>query len=166
MEEVLEKLERVLTTELEMHTSLLASAQEFNTAIKEEDLEKIDRQRAIHDETICRIEKLEEQRNECCSVLARSLGIVKKPLRMTMLLEKVPQQWKERLGSIQRQLKEKINELSNIGISNRILLEEGLRMVGHTFSMMQEAGSKYTAYGTRGQSVSGPALQSLINRTI
>ncbi|MBN1575570.1 MAG: flagellar protein FlgN [Chitinispirillaceae bacterium] len=166
MENVLEKLEQVLTLELDVHTTLLASAHEFNSALKEENIDKIDRQRAIHDETICRIEKLEDQRISCCTSLARSLGIVKKPLRLAMLLEKMEQPWRERLEAVQQSLKEKINELSNIGNSNRILLEEGLRMVGQTFSMMQQAGRKYTAYGKRGQSVTGPARQSLINRTV
>jgi hypothetical protein len=166
MDNVLEKLEQVLQSELDVHTALLASAREFNDAIKEENIAVIDRQRLVHDETVCRIEKLEEQRMVYCAALARSLGIVKKPLRLAMVLEKVPHQWKERLGRIQQSLKEKIGELSKISISNRILLEEGLRVVGHTFSMLRQAGKKYAAYGKRGQSVSGPALQSIINRTV
>ena len=166
MEEVIERLEAVLKSELETHSSLLASAQEFNGALREENVAKIDRQRTAHDDMICRIEKLEEQRSECCSTLARSLGIGGKPLRMSMLLEKLPPRWRERLSSVQRSLREKVNELSKINLANRILLEEGLRMAEHTFSMVRQAGPKYTAYGTRGQSVSGPAVRTIVNRTI
>ncbi|MBN1306374.1 MAG: flagellar export chaperone FlgN [Chitinispirillaceae bacterium] len=166
MENNLEKLEKVLISELDAHTSLLRSGYEFNIAIREENIDKIDRQRAIQDETICRIEKLEEQRVACCTLLARSLGIVKKPLRLAMLFEKMERPWRERLETVQQSLKEKINELSNISGSNRILIEEGLRMVGKTFSLLQQAGRKYAAYGERGQSVTGPARQPFINRTV
>jgi hypothetical protein len=165
MNNVLEKLEQILSVEIEVHDIFLAAAHEFNAAIKNQNLADIDRQRAIHDETICRIEQLENERISCCTVLAGSLGIVKKPLKLGMLLEKVPQQWRNRLGSLQMALKSKIGELSKISTSNRILLEEGLRVVGSTFSFVQQAaGSRYAAYGKHGRSVAGPALQSMVNR--
>lgn len=167
MENVLEKLEHVLTSELEVHNDFLASALEFNRAIKEQNLSDIDRQRAVHDDTICRIEKLENERITCCTVLARSLGVVRQPLKFAMLLEKLPPQWRNRFTTLQQMLKSKISELSKISTSNRILLEEGLRVAGATFSFVQQsAGNRYAAYGKHGRTVAGPGLQSIINRTI
>ncbi len=166
MESLLEELEGVLKDELDIHDSLLESANSFNAAIREEDLNKIDCQRAIHDKIACRLEKLEEQRTECCLSLAGKLGIEKRPLKMAMLIEKVPFQWKERLGLLHQKLKEKVKDLNKISISNRLLLEEGLRMVEHTFSMMNCAGSRYMAYGSRGQTVASAATKNLFNKTI
>ena len=123
MDNVLEQLEQLLQSQLDVHNDFLASSREFNCAIKEQNITKIDQHRAIHDETICRIEKLEEQRIACCSLLARSLGIVKAPLRLSMVLEKVPLRWRERLCGIQLALKDKIREfgVKKIGLFGSVL---------------------------------------------
>ena len=167
MQTVLEKLEQVMQSELAVHDDLLASSREFNRAIRENDIENIDRQRSVQDATICRIEKLESERRSCCAVLAQSYGIVKQPLKLAMLIEKVPKQWCDRLGELQRALKDRLAELAKISASNRILLEEGMRMVQATFGFVRQAAAgRYCAYGKHGRTVAGPAVQSIINRTI
>jgi hypothetical protein len=166
MENVLEKLEQVLHSECTVHDEFLGSAQEFNKVIREQDLAAIDRQRAVHDATICRIEKLESERIACCRVLAGSLGINREPLKMSMLLEKIPTRWRERLHTLQETLKLKIAELSQISTSNRILLEEGLRVVQTTYSYVQQAvGNRYAPYGKHGRTIISAAPQNIINRT-
>ena len=166
MQNVLEKLEQVLTSELEVHEEFLASSREFNRVIRDEDLDGIDRQRTVQDETVCRIEKLEKERRSCCTVLARSFGIAREPLKMSMLLEKVPSQWRDRLNSLQETLKGTVREVTKISTSNRILLEEGLRVVQSTYAYVQQAaGSRYAPYGQHGRTVSKPLLQSIINKT-
>jgi len=166
MKDTFETLEQVLKSELESHTELLATALEFNRAIREEDMDRIDRERTTHDEVICRIERLEEQRIACFATLARSLGVAGKNLRLAKLLEKAPPQWRERLCAIQKLLRDKMDEVSRITISNRIFLEEGLKVVANTFVMLREASGKYPCYGNRGESVSGPAFNSFINKTV
>jgi hypothetical protein len=166
MNTLLEKLETVLKSELEVHGAFLASTRELNNALKEENLVKIDHQRHMQDESICRIEKLEEQRSEYCTELARSLGISRRPVKMTMLLEKLPQQWRDRLGSIHMMLRDRLTELSRISVSNRILLEEGMRIAGNTISLIRNAGKKYGAYGHYGQQVAVPLTTTLFNKTV
>lgn len=166
MKDTFETLEQVLKSELESHTALLATAMEFNRAIKEENMDSINRERTVHDEVICRIERLEEQRIACFGTLARSLGVAGKQVRLAKLLEKAPPEWHERLCAIQKLLRDKMTEVSRITISNRILLEEGLKVVANTFSMLRGAGGKYSCYGNRGESVSRSAFNSLINKTV
>ena len=166
MENTLEQLEQVLTSELDVHDAFLVSARQFNKAIREQDLAGIDRERGVHDATVCRIEKLEGERMSCCRVLAQSLGVRRDPVKLNVLLEKLPAQWRERLGRLQDALKTRIAELSKLSTSNRILLEEGLRVVHATCSFVrQSAGSRYAPYGKHGRTVSGPTVQTMINKT-
>ena len=166
MENELEKLEQVLTSELTVHNEFLDSAQEFNRALREQDLAGIDRQRAVQDTTVTRIEKLESERIACCTELARSFGITREPIKLGMLLEKMPLQWRGRMSTLQETLKTKVSELSKISTSNRILLEEGLRMVRSTYTFIQQAaGTRYAPYGRHGRTIASTAPQNIINRT-
>lgn len=166
MKTILEKLETVMKSELDIHITLVTSAHEFNGALKGDDLAGVDRQRQVYDESVCRIEKCEAQRTECCIAIAKSLGVVRRPLKMGMLLEKLPPMWRDRLGGLQRALHEKLTELFKVNVANRILLEEGIRMADHTIAMVRKAGKKYGAYGHYGQMVASPVTMTIINRTV
>jgi hypothetical protein len=166
MESTLEKLEQVLAGELDAHETMLVSASTFNSALRKEDVATIDRQRVIHDETISRIEKLEEQRIACCELLARSLGAATTPLSFSMLLEQVPPAWRRRFEVLRSALKDKIAEIARISTSNRILLEEGLRVADATVALLTGGSRGYGGYGKRGQVLQGPVVQSLFNRTV
>lgn len=166
MQELFEKLEKILKSELDVHRTFLTTAQAFNGAVREENISEIDRQRTAQDETICRIEKLEEERILCCRNLAARMGITKKPVKLSLLLGKMPVEWRDRLGMIHKALKQKLMEVSKITVSNRILLEEGLKVVTHTFSLIQQGGKKYSVYEQRGRAAPGGTLQSIINRTV
>jgi hypothetical protein len=82
MNELLEKLEKVLLSEVDIHTAMVTSSRDFNNAIKEGNVENIKHQQSLHDEAICKIERLEEQRIGYCSKAAEILGITRKPLRL------------------------------------------------------------------------------------
>ena len=165
MQELFEKLEKILKSELDVHHTFLTTAQAFNGAVREDNVGEIDRQRTAQDETICRIEKLEEERILCCSNLASRMGITKKPVKLSLLLGKMPPEWRGRITEVHKALKQKLMELSKITVSNRILLEEGLKVVTHTFSLIQQGGKKYSVYEQRGRTAPAGALQSIINRT-
>ena len=166
MQELFEKLENILKSELDIHHVFLKTAQEFNSAIREENLGDVDRQRTIQDETICRIEKLEDERKLCCGDLASRFGITKKQVKLTMLLVKMPEAWRMRIEQVHKALKEKVAELVKISVSNRILLEEGLKVATHTFSAIQQCGNRFAGYGQSGKPATGSALRSIINRTV
>jgi hypothetical protein len=166
MEKLLEKLETVLQSEVNVHTTMIDSSKKINMALRTGDIETVDRQRIAHDEAVCRIEHLETERVDCCTTAADVLGIVKKPLRLSMLFEKIPEEWKWRLEKVQCTLKTRIKELIKLNISNRILLEEGLNVIGNTFSMFQKAGKKYAGYGKLGQTMAPSAPRSIINRIV
>lgn len=164
MEEILEKIEKVLIAEVETHSAMITSSHEFCEAIKSGETETIDQKRARNDEMICTLEHLEEQRSEYCNEAAHKLCILKTPLKLAMLTAKIPAEWKLRIEKQHQALKAKINELTKINTSNRILLEEGLKVIGETFSCMKKCGDRLSGYGNRGQTMSSSMI-SIINRT-
>lgn len=166
MENLLEKIEDVLEKEIDMHDRLIGSSQGMNKALRDGDVSAIDKERALHDEAFCNVEKLESQRQEICMEAAAALGIERANIKMPLLLDKIPASWRERLGALQQNLKGKIAELSSLTVSNRILIEEGLRMISNTFSIIRQAERRFDAYGTRGQSLAGSSMRSVINRTM
>jgi hypothetical protein len=166
MKELFEKLERILKNELDVHHTFVTTAQVFNSAVREDNIGEIDRQRTAQDETICRIEKLEEERILCCSNLAARMGITRKPVKIALLIGKMPAEWRDRIAEVHRALKQKLMELSKITVSNRILLEEGLKVVTHTFSLIQQGEKRYAVYEQRGRTAPAGTLQSIINRTV
>jgi len=165
MENLLEKIEDVLIAEVEVHTSMISSSHQFNEAIKSGEHESINKQRIVNDDAVCTLEKLEEKRTDYCSEAAGRLGIFRKPLKLSMLLEKIPAEWKKRLEHQQQVLKLKIAELTSINTSNRILLEEGLKVIGATFTCIKKTESRFAGYGNRGQTMPS-SLISIINRTV
>lgn len=163
MEKTFEELKSVLDGELEIHTLLVNTAEAFNKAIRENDLEAMQRHTAFHDEKIIMIEKLEEKRIACCKEISQSVGIFSQQLKLASIIEKAPNQMRESLSRVQTALKEKLNYLSNINISNRILLEEALGMIDATFSMFRQSTKKLSPYGVGGKTTASSG-HILINR--
>jgi len=164
MDALLEKVEKVLAAEVDIHNEIIKSSLEFNAAIKSGETEAIDRQRNAHDAALCTLERLEEERVATCSDVASALGISRSPLKLSMLMERISTEWKVRLEKQQLLLRGKLAELTSITTSNRILLEEGLKFISATFDCVKKSGNRFSGYGKRGQTMSS-SLMSIINRT-
>jgi flagellar biosynthesis/type III secretory pathway chaperone len=164
MEKSFEMLEQILNRELDIHVELLKNGYEFNSAIKNNDLGAMQQHTAIHDEMICQIEKLEEQRLDCSQILSILLGLETPAAKISNLLEQMPPVWQSRLSKVQKILKEKIFELSKINKSNQILLEEAILIINGTFALLQKPSVKYAQYGKKGAATNRTASLSLINR--
>lgn len=166
MEKLLEKLELILKSECDLHEELLGTANLFNDAIKKNDLAAIQKFTTQHDEQVYQIAKLEEQRIECATNLARELSLSVETPKMAAVLEKVPPEWHQRLSTVQSKLKEQISELTRINTSNRILLEESLHFINSNIVMFQKSSIRNNNYGDNGKHANISAGRNLINRVV
>lgn len=165
MDTLLEKIEQILQLELGIHDTLITSSEQFNLAIKQEDIGSIHKYSADQDEKINLIAKYEDQRIHYCTSLCAELGITTPQPRLTTILERIPQQWRERLEKIQFALKQKTKMLARLSVANRVLIEEALLILNNTFTLIQNAQKKYHAYGMYGKSTAVPAMRTIINQT-
>ncbi len=165
MNSTYEELVRILSCELELHNNLVETANVFNKSIREDNLPQIQNYTVKHDELICQLEKLEEKRIELSGIIANKIGIKKREPRLSLLIESAPYDLRSTLSNVHCKLKEKIDELSKITVSNRILLENALTVINSTISIYQQSQKKFEPYGIRKK---GKAFQSysLINRTV
>jgi hypothetical protein len=166
MERMYEELEKILACELEVQSSLVQTAAAFNKSIREDNLIDIQTYTTKHDQQICQIEKLEEQRIQYCVLIGKALGLKSKEPKLASLIEKAPLQRKTNLSEIHIHLKKRIDDLSKLTISNRVLLENALNIISNTFSFLQQTQKKYVPYGTKKKSNLAYQGHTLINRTV
>ncbi|HEX2958131.1 MAG TPA: flagellar protein FlgN [Chitinispirillaceae bacterium] len=151
MEKNLEELESIMKQEIDLHNSLLVVAREFNTAIKENDLELIRKKTTEQDEHICSIERLEDSRQECCRSLSDQLNLEAKSVKFSHIIDFLPSSWKNRLTRVHSSLKSIIGELTSINTSNRILLEEADRIIGKTLTYFTQPPKVNNSYSNQGK---------------
>ncbi len=165
MEKSLQELEHILSREVEIHSSMVQTAEAFNKAIKENDLSALQQHSSEQEKQIYQIEKLEEQRIECVKTISSSLGLPAAVSKLHQIMEKLPEQWRQKFSSIHASLKQKINDLSKLNASNQILIEETIGFIGNTFSFLQQANGKFVQYGIKGRTAGTPSTSTLINKT-
>jgi flagellar biosynthesis/type III secretory pathway chaperone len=166
MEKQIQELESILKQELDLHNSLLHVAKEFNGAIKENDIELIRRKTTEQDEHICSIERLEESRNICCKSFLSQFNIAINNIKLTQIIDKLPDSWKTRLSQLHSSLKAVILELSNINSSNRILLEEADRIIGKTLTYIIKPVKSHCSYSQQGKVPVKPSDFTFYNNII
>jgi hypothetical protein len=163
-----QELEAILAKEYEAHEQLLTAVASVNSAIKGSDLAALQGHTGRLDEQIFQIGRLEEQRQECCSALARTLGLAAQgTVKLAALVEKAPEALREKLAALHGLLKKAVATISRINISNRILLEEGLQLVRGRITVMTQPSEQFAQYRSRGnRAAAALPHRSLINRTI
>ena len=163
-----QELETILAKECEAHEQLLSAATSVNSAMKESDLATLQRHTADLDEQVFQIGKLEEQRESLCSTLTRALGFTaQRTIKLAAIIEKAPAAIREKLVSLHALLKSALTKISYINISNRILLEEGLRLVHGQLQLMTRSGVQFEHYHARGnRATAALPYHPFINRTV
>jgi flagellar biosynthesis/type III secretory pathway chaperone len=162
-----EELTTILSKECQAHEHLLDAATGVNEAIKESDVPTLQMRSAHLDGQVSAIEQIEKLRGECCVTLSRELGIERTTVKLASLIEKAPARFREKLATLHRALKEIINKISTVNVSNRVLLEEGLELVRGRLSLIANPVDRFAQYrqGGRLKSSSMP-LHPFINQTV
>ncbi|MCX7725287.1 MAG: hypothetical protein N2053_00410 [Chitinispirillaceae bacterium] len=166
MEKILEKLEFVLNKEEESHLSFLKLAKELNKALRENNITEIERLRKLYDESICYIEKLEEERLSCCVTLKELLGIKTSQINISTLINLVPEKWKQKFFTIKNNMKKIIDELASITTSNRILIEEGIKVMNASILNIYKLNNRYSCYKRSGKNERNYFFNGILNKTV
>jgi DNA repair exonuclease SbcCD ATPase subunit len=162
-----EELETILSKEFDAHEQLFSAAAQMNNAIKESDLPTLQKRSSLLDSRVLMIEQLEQQRGDCCTVLSRSLGINRVTVKLATVIEKAPPRFRGKLASLHTALKNIINKISSINVSNRVLLEEGLELVRGRLALIANPGDRFAQYRQGGRlSAAAAPLHPFINRTV
>jgi hypothetical protein len=166
MDKLYNELERILNCELELHNSVVDTATLFNTSIRNDNLPDIQTYSSLHDEQICKIDKLEEQRIEFSILISSKLGLKTKLPKLAVLIEHAPKEYKEQLSQVHVKLKKKVSELSKITISNQLLLENAMNFIDCTLAFIRKSQLKFEPYGSKKKTGQSFQTYSLINRTV
>jgi len=151
MENSVEKLTEILEKEVRIHDNLLQTAGSINKSIKDNNTTALNQQTSQYDEQIFQLEKMEEQRIECCGALMHQYGFGdNQPVKLARIIGNTPASRKARLEQVQAALRKRIQELANINTSNRILLEDSLGIIENTFSMIRKAANPVAGYRQKG----------------
>ncbi|MBN1129517.1 MAG: flagellar export chaperone FlgN [Chitinispirillaceae bacterium] len=163
-----EELETILVKEVDTHHRLFRTATQVNEALKQSDLSAIQERSSYLDSLVALIERLELQRSECCALLSRKCGIDRARIKLGALIEKAPPRFREKLSSLHGALKQIINRISTVNVSNSVLLEEGLELVRGRMSLIANPSERFTQYrqGGRMNTASSTSLHPFINQTV
>ncbi len=166
MENLYNELERILCSEVEVHVAIVETAHALNKSLKENNIPEINSFTQRHDEQICQIEKLEEQRIEYSVLIAKKLGIKTKEPKLANLIENAPSSFKQRLCELHSKLLKEINELSKLTVSNQLLLENAMSIINCTFAFIRQSQKKYQPYSATRKTSSSYNAFTMFNRTV
>jgi DNA repair exonuclease SbcCD ATPase subunit len=162
-----EELETILAKECEAHKQMFRAATQVNSAIKESDLSTLQERSSYLDCQVAAVERLEQQRGECCALLSRTLGIERTIVKLATLIEKAPERFREKLSVLHGTLRQTINRISAINVSNSVLLEEGLELVRGRMSLIANPSERFTQYRQGGRMKSSSScMHPFINQTV
>lgn len=139
----------ILGQELDIHNLLIKSAEKINDCVRRGDHETLSSATVAYDEQICRLEKVEEHRIECCLKACKEHNL-NTTAKISSLLQFATEQSAKHLENIAFQLKEKVKKLSAVNESNKILLQESLNVLGASFEMIKESSQQFKGYRHRG----------------
>ena len=161
-----EELADILAKECEVHEHVLQASRLVNSAIKESDLDTLQKHTAYLDSQVFQVGQLEERRKDCCGALARALGIGRPQVRLAALIEKAPAAIAGRLAGLHGSLRGALDKIFQMNVSNRVLLEEGLQLVRGRLELVVQSAGHFGGYGQRGgRATSKLPLHPFINRT-
>jgi flagellar biosynthesis/type III secretory pathway chaperone len=168
MDQLLDSLTTILENEVQLHDDLIRSAGNINKTIRESDLDGLQKNTTQYDEQICVLEKLEEKRLEHCRQLGRNAGMEEERIRQAVplnaLMEHLPQENRLKLETIRAHLRSKMQELSKVNTSNKILIEESLSAITSTFSIIRKSAERFAGYGQKGNMAVKKTGCALINK--
>lgn len=166
MNKMYEELEKILESELDIHNSVVDTADKLNKSIRQNNLSDIQAYTFSHDEQLCRIEKLEEKRIEFSSAIGKEIGLETQIPKLAVIIEHAPENRKKRFSEIHSALKNKIIELSKLTVSNQLLLENSMQIINNTLSFVKQSQKKLVPYAADNKNKQSFQAYSLFNRTV
>ncbi len=164
MNESFNELITVLTKEIELHTTLIDAAFAMNAAITTRSLEDIRRAGKCYDQCTCRIQELEEKRLALSDAICDRKGKETGHMSLLQVIERAPQEYRQRISTLRASLKDSIGKLSKINYSNQALLTESLKTIAKMFDYIALQGKQNASgYKRRGAKDGGRATTAIVN---
>ncbi len=163
MDTLFEELKTVLSDELNIHTNCVNIAADMNTAIKQKEVDKVQRLTGQFDVLIGQIEMLEVRRLELCDDITRAFKPQNRHMNLQGIIALIPEKDKKPFSEIRTSLKEKINELSKVNTSNRLLLHESISVIGKNFEMITESQNRLAGYKQTGTMEKKLVRKNIVN---
>jgi flagellar biosynthesis/type III secretory pathway chaperone len=165
MEKAIDELTGILEKEIQLHGNLINTAGCINKSILASDLNLLQQHTNQYDEQIYELEKVEDDRLECCKSLSGLLGFGENhPAKLSRIISKSPVEQKAKLEQVRTVLRKHILELAKVNTSNRILLENSLGIINNEFNMIRNAVKRPTGYHQKGHTAYSSSSTTFINR--
>ncbi len=165
MDSQFDELKKVLSDEVEIHNSLVKTAQDMNKFIKEKDIAAIQRLTALFDAYSGQIESKENRRLEICDNLTKKIKPENRHTNLNAIISLLPENQRKVFTEIRNSLKAKISELSKLNTSNRILLNESLEVIAKNFDLIMQFQNKLAGYKQSGTMDKTPVRRNIVNQT-
>lgn len=163
MDTLFEELKMVLTDELNIHTDCVKIATTMNTAIKEKEVNRVQRLTGQFDVLTGQIEALEVRRLELCDEITLAFKPQNKHLNLLSVIALIPQKEQKSFLEIRTSLKEKINEMSRTNTSNQLLLHESITVISKNFELIAESQNRLAGYKQTGTMEKKLVQKNIIN---
>ncbi len=164
MNEQFTQLKTVLNNELDIYDDLSTIAVQMNEAIKKNNIDKIQASTSRYDALTVQIEFLETKRLELCDAILKKLKPHHRHMNLLNIIALLPKEEQKTFIKTRESLKEKINHLSRINISNQILLNEAIKAIGSKFEIVSQYQNKLTGYKHTGNPDKNTIPKNIINQ--
>lgn len=161
-----DELKDIITELLQVHSQLIITAKEMNIALKSEDLFNVHKFSIRFDKQITVIEKLETKRLDICDRISLQKNWPTRHINLDSVITFMPVDIRKDFWEIKNSLKNKINELSGINTSNKILINEALASIEKNFEIISQHSNTPAGYERNGNSDVRPVRKSLVNHLI
>jgi hypothetical protein len=162
MKSKVNELEKILENELLLHGRLLDSARAMNAGLKKEAVDEVRKASRDYDDSVCRIEAIEEDRLSVSDALAAILGLGAHA-GLSRVIGALPVRERGRLPELRVNLRSAINEIQKTNIANRVLLTEALFTITKTFEFIAAASEKFKGYKEQGKKHATKVSRAIIN---
>ncbi len=163
MNAALEGVEASLACLKDLHAQLLSAAEAKREAMIRNNLEAMEEILQAEQELIARVEEEEAKRQQYAETLRRELGIEANPVKLVMIVEKLPAAEGERLSRLREGLKEVIEKLRYRSRQNAELIRVGIDHANDFLALVAEAVQGGSRYGRKGK-IGGSSLRLLDKR--
>ncbi len=140
----LKELIRVLGIEKKLYLELTDMAKEKQKVIINNNIEQLANYLTQEQDLIADIENVEKERRQAVIGLCTELDMPDKELSFTKLRELLDESAKSKLDQFKESLLEVLEELHSVNETNRILIEEAMRINDFTLRLLTQAAMPST----------------------
>jgi flagellar biosynthesis/type III secretory pathway chaperone len=149
MKEKIEKLLNILKEELKLYSTLLNLSSEEQKIIIKGDVRKLEENLREKEELLISLKKVEGEKENLREEISQNLGIEKKDLTLTKIIE-FSEEYSSEFKDLQEKFLNVLKDLEKIQNVNRELLENSLSIIDFSLRLFT-GGESLPLYNERGE---------------